>query len=132
LLSRKFPSELAVLLALLALAALAVRILLLLAGLLAAALLLAGLLTRVLILLTRVLVLIRHSGSPFFALLGTQRGDNGEGRVWFPKKLPVPARSLRGGGLAQLWPGEPGKNYPVQPFKPHLPVLPLRVPTVRK
>ena len=41
---------------------LAARILLLLAGLLAAALLLAGLLTRVLILLARVLVLIRHRG----------------------------------------------------------------------
>jgi hypothetical protein len=50
-------SELAVLLAL---PALAVRILLLLARLLAAALLLAGLLTRVLILLARVLVLVRH------------------------------------------------------------------------
>jgi len=57
--------NLAVPLALLTLAALAVRILLLLAGLLAAALLLAGLLTRVLILLTRVLVLIGHSGLPF-------------------------------------------------------------------
>jgi hypothetical protein len=40
--------------------ALAVRILLLLAGLLTAALLLAGLLTRVLVLLPRVLVLVRH------------------------------------------------------------------------
>jgi hypothetical protein len=76
----QISSELAVLLALLALAALAVRVLLLLAGLLAAALLLAGLLTRVLILLARVLILVRHSGSPFFALLGTQRGDNGQGR----------------------------------------------------
>jgi hypothetical protein len=42
-----------------------VRILLLLAGLLTAALLLAGLLTRVLILLTRVLVLVRHRGFLF-------------------------------------------------------------------
>jgi hypothetical protein len=74
--SSKSCSELAVPLTLLALLtltrALAVRILLLLAGLLAAALLLTGLLprvlillTRVLILLTRVLVLIRHRGFPF-------------------------------------------------------------------
>ena len=55
----------AVPLTLLALTALAVRILLLLAGLLAAALLLTGLLTRVLILLARILVLVGHSGSPF-------------------------------------------------------------------
>jgi hypothetical protein len=60
----QFLSGLAILLALLALT-LTVRILLLLAGLLAAALLLAGLLTRVLILLARILVLVRHSGSPF-------------------------------------------------------------------
>jgi hypothetical protein len=63
--SSKNPScsELAVsltLLPLLTLTALAVRILLLLAGVLTAALLLAGLLTRVLVLLTRVLVLVRH------------------------------------------------------------------------
>jgi hypothetical protein len=43
---------------------LTVRILLLLARLLAAALLLAGLLTRVLILLTRVLILVRHRDLP--------------------------------------------------------------------
>jgi hypothetical protein len=41
--------------------ALAARVLLLLAGLLATALLLAGLLTRVLVLLARVLVRIGHS-----------------------------------------------------------------------
>jgi hypothetical protein len=62
----QISSELAILLALLALPALAVRILLLLAGLLAAALLLTGLLTRVLILLAWVLVLVRHSASPFW------------------------------------------------------------------
>jgi hypothetical protein len=44
--------------------ALAVRILLLLAGFLPAALLLAGLLTRVLVLLTRILVLVRHGRFP--------------------------------------------------------------------
>jgi hypothetical protein len=44
--------------------ALTVRILLLLARLLAAALLLAGLLTRVLVLLTRFLVLVRHRDLP--------------------------------------------------------------------
>jgi hypothetical protein len=42
--------------------ALTARILLLLAGLLAAALLLTGLLARVLVLLTRVLILSAHSG----------------------------------------------------------------------
>jgi hypothetical protein len=47
-----------------------VRILLLLTGLLASALLLAGLLTRVLVLLARVLVLIRHSGSPLLNVTG--------------------------------------------------------------
>jgi hypothetical protein len=61
--SSNIRSKLAVHLALLTLTALAVRILLLLAGPLAAALLLAGLLTRVLILLTRVLVLVRHRDS---------------------------------------------------------------------
>jgi hypothetical protein len=61
---QKSCSELAVALALLTLAALAVRILLLLAWLLTAALLLAGLLTRVLILLTRILVLVGHWGFP--------------------------------------------------------------------
>jgi hypothetical protein len=45
--------------------ALTVRFLPLLSGLLAATLLLAGLLTRVLVLLTRVLILAGHSGSPF-------------------------------------------------------------------
>jgi hypothetical protein len=45
--------------------ALTVRVLLLLAGLAATALLLAGLLARILILLTRVLVLIGHSQSPW-------------------------------------------------------------------
>jgi hypothetical protein len=42
--------------------ALTVRVLLLLAGLLPAALLLTGFLARVLILLTRILVLVRHTG----------------------------------------------------------------------
>jgi hypothetical protein len=80
----QFASGLAVLLALLA--TLTVRILLLLAGLLAAALLLAGLLTWVLVLLARILIRVGHSGSPF-ALLGTQRRDNGEGQGWFPKNF---------------------------------------------
>jgi hypothetical protein len=56
-----FTSELAIgLLAGITVLALTIRVLLLLAGLLAAALLLAGLLTRVLILLARILVLIGH------------------------------------------------------------------------
>jgi hypothetical protein len=49
----------------LGLLALTVGVLLLLTGLLSAALLLAGLLTRVLILLARVLVLVRHRGLRF-------------------------------------------------------------------
>jgi hypothetical protein len=43
---------------------LTVRILLLLSGLLAATLLLAGLLARVLVLLARILVLVRHRDLP--------------------------------------------------------------------
>jgi hypothetical protein len=46
------------------LSSLTARILLLLAGLLAAALLLAGLLTRVLVLLARILILIGHRDLP--------------------------------------------------------------------
>jgi hypothetical protein len=78
--------ELAVALALLALAALAVGILLLLPGLLAAALLLAGLLTRVLILLARVLVLVGHSRSPYLRC-SKCNGTNGEGQLRFPKNF---------------------------------------------
>jgi hypothetical protein len=110
----EFSSELAILLTLLALTALtalAVRVLLLLAGLLAAALLLAGLLTRVLILLARVLVLIRHSGTPFFALLGTQRDSNGEGRIWFPKN-PGSSAIIAWRRLGATVAAEPGGNYP--------------------
>jgi hypothetical protein len=86
-------SELAVplaLLALTALAALAVRILLLLAGLLAAALLLAGLLTRVLILLARILVRIGHSGSPCLRCWKCNGKTTAKARIWFPKKLRFP------------------------------------------
>jgi hypothetical protein len=61
----RFDEELATAFALLiGVLALTVRILLLLSGFLAAALLLAGLLTRVLILLARVLVLIGHRDLP--------------------------------------------------------------------
>jgi hypothetical protein len=98
--SPSITSELPVPLALLILAALAVRILLLLAGLLAAALLLAGLLTRVLILLARILVLVGHSGSPYLRCWGMQRKDNREGRGLVSEKTSVPARSLRGADLS--------------------------------
>jgi hypothetical protein len=104
-------SELAVPLALLALAALAVRILLLLAGLLAAALLLAGLLTRVLILLARILVLVGHSGSPYLRCSECNGKTTAKARTWFPKNFGsraiiawrrfVPTVAL-----------EPAKNYP--------------------
>jgi hypothetical protein len=109
--SPSISSELAVPLALLTLAALAVRILLLLAGLLAAALLLAGLLTRVLILLARILVLVGHSGSPFLRC-GKHNGQTtAKAQVWFPKKLRFP----RDHWVAQICPNYglgTGKNYP--------------------
>jgi hypothetical protein len=66
----QFASDLTVLLALLALTR---TVLLLLAGLLAAALLLAGLLTRVLILLTRILILVGHRDLPFQVVGNTTR-----------------------------------------------------------
>jgi hypothetical protein len=130
LLSLNYASGLAILLALLALAALAARILLLLAGLLAAALLLAGLLTRVLILLARILVLIGHSGSPILRCWGMQRGDNGEGPALVSEKTSVPARSLRGRDLLQLWRWNRPKTTRVQPLKPHPALFPPPVPTV--
>jgi hypothetical protein len=74
----------------LALAALTVRILLLLAGLLAAALLLAGLLTRVLMLLARILVLIGHSGSPCLRCWECNGKTTAKTRTWFPKKRRFP------------------------------------------
>jgi hypothetical protein len=86
----QFSSELAVPLALLTLAALAVRILLLLAGLLAAALLLAGLLTRVLVLLAQILVLIGHSGSPYLRCSECNAKTTAKAQIWFPKKLRFP------------------------------------------
>jgi hypothetical protein len=55
--------------------ALTARLLLLLARLLAAALLLAGLLTRVLVLLARVLVRVAHSESPLLNATGRQRAN---------------------------------------------------------
>jgi hypothetical protein len=53
--------------------------LLLLSGLLATALLLAGLLARVLVLLARILVLVRHSGSPWLNVTP----NNQEAGIWF-------------------------------------------------
>jgi hypothetical protein len=104
----QFWSELAVPLAL---AALAVRILLLLAGLLAAALLLAGLLTRVLILLARILVLIGHSGSPYLRCSECNGKTTAKAGIWFPKKLRFPrdhyvAQICRECGFGT------GQNYP--------------------
>jgi hypothetical protein len=90
LLSLNYASGLAILLALLALAALAVRILLLLAGLCAAALLLAGFLTRVLILLARILIWVGHSGSPILRCLECNGKTTAKARIWFPKKRRFP------------------------------------------
>jgi hypothetical protein len=72
------------------LAALAVRILLLLAGLLAAALLLAGLLTRVLVLLARILVRVGHSGSPYLRCSECNGKTTAKAQLWFPKKHRFP------------------------------------------
>jgi hypothetical protein len=69
---------------------LTVRILLLLAGLLAAALLLAGFLTRVLILLARIRVLIGHSGSPYLRCSECNAKTTAKVQIWFPKKLRFP------------------------------------------
>src|SRR6476661_562107 len=75
----QFRSELASALALLiGVLALAVRILLLLSGLLATALLLTGLLARVLVLLARILVLVRHRDLPGFDVTPA----NQEARNW--------------------------------------------------
>jgi hypothetical protein len=78
----QFTTELAILIGVLTLT---IRVLLLLAGLLAAALLLAGLLTGVLVLLARILgllarilILIRHRASPLLNVTGV----NYEARRW--------------------------------------------------
>jgi hypothetical protein len=83
----QISSGLAVSLALLALAALTVRILLLLAGLLAAALLLARLLIRVLILLARILVRIGHSGSPCLRCWECNGKTTTKARICFRKNF---------------------------------------------
>jgi hypothetical protein len=59
--------------------ALTARILLLLAGLLTAALLLAGLLVRILVLLARIWVLVRHRRSPLLNVVQINRKT----RHWF-------------------------------------------------
>jgi hypothetical protein len=72
---------------LIGLCVLTVRVLLLLAGLLAAALLLAGFLTRVLVLLARVLVLVGHRDLPLLnatSWLNVAEYNNPRLRDWFP------------------------------------------------
>jgi hypothetical protein len=96
----QFASGLAILLALLALTTLTVRILLLLAGLLATALLLAGLLTRVLILLARILVRVGHWDLPF-ACWEHNAETTATGQLGFPASR-VPVRSLHGARLTRL------------------------------
>ena len=68
-----------------------IRVLLLLARLLAAALLLAGLLPRVLVLLTRVLVLAGHRGLPCL----DQVRDNALNPAWFRWNFRFPTNCLR-------------------------------------
>jgi hypothetical protein len=83
--------------ALIGVLALAAGILLLLTGLLAAALLLAGLLTRGLVLLTRILVRIAHSDTPFSCLVFTARQPAPAALV--AGNIAVPLRSFRGSRL---------------------------------
>jgi len=117
--------ELATLIGVLALTA---RILLLLAGLLAAALLLAGLLTRVLGLLTRVLILSAHSA------ISLARGSLAQ-----PSNLPLVAKERcsrviipwhRSGAP---WRPEPGMKLALYKASwPQPMLLPPLVPAVRK
>jgi hypothetical protein len=113
------------------LATLTVRILLLLAGLLAAALLLAGFLTRALVLLARILVGVGHSGSPFCVAGECNAETTAKVRIRFPKNFGSRAIiAWRRFVLTVTW--EPAKNYPVQSFKLHHALLPPPVPTVKK
>jgi hypothetical protein len=75
--------------------ALTARILLLLTGLLATALLLAGLLTRGLVLLTRILVRIAHSDTPWLVFTPGQPGPT----AFVAGNIAVPPRSFRGNRL---------------------------------
>jgi hypothetical protein len=118
--------------------ALTVRVLLLLAGLLAAALLLAGLLAgllaRVLVLLARVLVLVGHRDLPLLNAtfwLNVTEVDNPQPRIWFREKSRsigiIAWRRL----VATVADGTP-KLALYKPFEPRLALLPHRVPAVRK
>jgi hypothetical protein len=105
--------------------ALTARILLLLAGLLAAALLLAGLLARVLGLLARVLILSAHSG------ISLARGSLRQ-----PSILPLVAKEHCSRvciGLVRAWRPEPGTKLALYKASwPQPMLLPPLVPAVRK
>jgi hypothetical protein len=103
--------------------ALTVRVLLLLAGLVAATLLLTRLLARILILLTRVLVLAGHWNLLNLVRFGTVR-DNAETSGLF---LENP-----GYGLFRRDRELTAKTPLHKPLKPHLALLPHPVPAVRK
>jgi hypothetical protein len=128
LLSLKFRFELAISLRIGSLV-LTAGVLLLLAGLLAAALLLAGLLARVLILLARVLVGVAHSESPLLNATARQRANptlvSQELRFHHDHSVALVCRhcgcGTRNPGLALY-----------KPLKPHPALLPPPVPTVRK
>jgi hypothetical protein len=98
--------------------ALTVRVLLLLAGLVAAALLLPGLLARILILLTRVLVLIGHRNLPGLDLVRSNQVSVNAGTGAPFRREP----SLDGERMLNE---EPTAKLPLyKPLKPHLPLLP--------
>jgi hypothetical protein len=111
--------------ALLLAAALTVRILLLLlSGLLATALLLlTGLLARVLVLLARILVLVGHSESPLLDITA----DNGEILIWL-QGTAVPRKAIARKYRVAIKAFGTGKLN----WQAHPPLLPHRVPTVRK
>jgi hypothetical protein len=118
---------------LIGLCALAVRVLLLLAGLLAAALLLAGFLTRVLVLLARVLVLVGHRDLPLLnatSWLNVAERNNPRLRDWFPGDLRFRRDHCVATACHDCGGRNPkGKLALYKPDLPHPALLPHRVPT---
>jgi hypothetical protein len=107
---------------------LTIRVLLLLAGLLAAALLLAGLLTRILVLLARILILIRHRASPLLVVAGV----NYEARIWLQGNSGSTMTIARRLLVMAAAPEPADKTTSVQDSRQGLVLLPPPVPTVRK
>jgi hypothetical protein len=116
--------ELAILIGILrrvGLLALTAWILLLLARLLATALLLTGLLARILVLLTRVLILSAHSE---ISLVLTLTAVNGRAAVWLLRNIGSSAAILWRCTLRLLQIGTGSKLPMHKTFKPQPPLLP--------